>query len=114
ACEIAGTEAPENIDGISYLPAMLGQEQKVHDYLYWEFLEQGGKQAVRKGDWKAVRLNVMKNPDNPIELYNLSSDTGEENNIADKNPEFVKMMEEIMLKARFEDTLWSLIPSQIK
>lgn len=114
ACEIAGTEAPENIDGISYLPAMLGQEQVVHDYLYWEFLEQGGKQAVRKGDWKAVRLNVKKNPESPIELYDLSSDTGEENNIADKNPEIVKMMEDIMEKARFEDTIWSLIPSQIK
>ena len=114
ACEIAGTEAPENIDGISYLPAMLGKEQKVHDYLYWEFLEQGGKQAVRKGDWKAVRLNVRKNPGNPIELYNLSSDTGEENNIADKNPEIVKMMGDIMEKARFEDTLWTFIPSQLK
>jgi len=112
ACEIAGTEAPENIDGISYLPAMLGQEQVVHDYLYWEFIEQGGKQAVRKGDWKAVRLNVKKNPESPIELYDLSSDTEEEHNIADKNPEIVKMMEDIMLKARFEDTLWSLIPSK--
>jgi len=54
------------------------------------------------------------NTKSPIELYNLSSDTGEENNIADKNPEIVKMIEDIMLKARFEDTLWSLIPSQIK
>jgi len=54
--EITGAQVPEGIDGISFLPELLGKNQKKHEYLYWEFLlhEQGGKMAVRMGNWKAV------------------------------------------------------------
>jgi arylsulfatase A len=114
ACDISGIKPPEDIDGISYLPALLGKNQEKHEFLYWEFHEQKGKQAVLNGNWKAIRLKIKENPKSPIELYNLSSDIGEENNIADKNPEIVKMMEKIMVKARFEDTAWVFIPSQLK
>ena len=59
--ELAGVKAPPGIDGISMVPALMGREgQKNHDHLYWEFHAQGGKQAVRKGKWKAVRLNVRR------------------------------------------------------
>ena len=60
--EITGAEPPENIDGISFLPELLGEtdKQKKHDYLYWEFHEQEGKQAVRWGNWKGLRLDVHK------------------------------------------------------
>jgi arylsulfatase A-like enzyme len=84
---------PENFktDGISYLPGLLKKEgQKQHPYLYWEFHEQGGKQAVRMGKWKAVRLNVHKNPDAPLELYNLEEDPAETKNIADQYPEIIE------------------------
>lgn len=101
--ELAGVEAPPNIDGISMVPTLLGKDgQKTHEYLYWEFFEQGGKQAVRKGKWKAVRLNVNKDRNAPIELYDLSQDLGETKNIADQHPEIVKEMAEIMTKARTE------------
>ncbi|MCJ7730381.1 MAG: arylsulfatase, partial [Sedimentisphaerales bacterium] len=61
-CELVGIETPPNFDGISMLPTLLGQtrKQKKHEFLYWEFHEQGKKQAVRMGDWKGVRLNVAK------------------------------------------------------
>jgi arylsulfatase A-like enzyme len=98
ACEIAQITTPENIDGISYLPELLGNEQKAHDYLYWEFHEEGGKQAVRMGDWKAVRLNMGNNPDAPIALYNLANDAGEQNNVAPDHPEIVQQMADIMTK----------------
>lgn len=97
-CEIAEISVPENTDGISYLPELLGNKQKSHDHLYWEFHEGGGKQAVRMGDWKAVRLNMGNNPDAPIELYNLSKDEGEQNDVAAANPEIVAEMAEIMNK----------------
>ena len=59
---------------------LIGKKQKKHDYLYWEFHEQGGKQAIRLDDWKAVRLNVKNDPNPPIELYNLTSDLHEDKN----------------------------------
>ena len=100
ACEIAGITPPENIDGISYLPVLKGKEQKSHDYLYWEFHEQGAKQAVRMDDWKGIKLNLKENPHAKMELYNLSEDPGEENNIAGEYPEIVNQIEKIMIEAR--------------
>ncbi len=100
--EIAGIAVPANLDGISFLPTLLNkpEAQKQHEYLYWEFHEKGGRQAVRKGKWKAVKYNVLKQPNAPIELYDLSQDVGEKNNIASKHPEIVKDMERILKEAR--------------
>jgi arylsulfatase A-like enzyme len=97
--EITGTEAQEGIDGISFLSELLGKKQKKHEYLYWEFHEQGGKTAVRMGDWKAIKLNIDKIPQGGTELYNLASDVGETTNLSVSNPEIVKKMEELMKQA---------------
>lgn len=94
--DATGSQVSENIDGISFLPELLGQGQKEHDFLYWEFHEQGGKKAVRKGKWKAVKLNCFNEAKSTIELYDLSSDVGEENNIATKYPEVVEELVAIM------------------
>jgi arylsulfatase A-like enzyme len=107
--EIAGAENPEGIDGISFLPSLLGKKQKQHEYLYWEFHEQGGKIAVRMGNWKAVKLNIDKTPQGVTELYNLSTDIGETNNIALANPEIVKKMEEIMKQAHTPSEIFPFI-----
>jgi arylsulfatase A len=102
--EIAGVEVqPElEVDGISFLPTMLQQDgqQAKHDYLYWEFHERGGRLAVRKGDWKAVRYQVLRNPDAPLELYNLAEDIGETNNVAADHPGVVADMKNILDQAR--------------
>jgi len=98
--EMAGVDAPKNIDGISFLPTLLGENQREHDYLYWEFHEQGGKKALRKDDWKLVQLQVL-------ELYDLSKDIGEENNVAAENPEVVKELLELMNGARTESEVFS-------
>ncbi|MEC7619257.1 MAG: arylsulfatase [Bacteroidota bacterium] len=100
AIEIAGLNKNwADIDGISFLPTLTGKEQKAHPYLYWEFLKKGGRQAVRMDQWKAVRLNMSNNPDAPIELYRLTDDIGEENNIAEQYPEMVKIMDSLMSNA---------------
>ncbi|MBJ6367013.1 arylsulfatase [Snuella sedimenti] len=100
--DIAGVNTPDNLDGISFLPTLKGdtKNQKQHEYLYWEFHEKGGRQAVRKGNWKAVKYNVLKNPDATVELYDLSNDIGETNNVADAHPEIVEHMEAILQEAR--------------
>ncbi len=98
--EISGAEIPEKIDGISFLPTLLGKgKQKEHKYLYWEFHEQGGKMAVRMGDWKAVKLNINNSSLARTELYDLSADTGETDNLAGSHPEIVRKMEDIMKEA---------------
>jgi arylsulfatase A-like enzyme len=109
-CELAGTKPPQDIDGISLLPTLLSRdsEQKKHEFLYWEFHEQGKKQAVRMGDWKGVRLNVAKDPDGPIELYNLKDDIAEKNNIADAHPEIIAKIDMIMYSARTPSRHWPL------
>ncbi len=93
ATALADVEPPDGIDGISYLPTLLGREQPRHEYLYWAF-EQGTstKQAVRYGAWKAVRLG----PEAPVELYDLSVDRGEENDVAAAYPELVARLTAIM------------------
>jgi arylsulfatase A-like enzyme len=98
AAEIAGVEAPTGIDGISMLPATLGKPRKDHEYLYWEFFERGFDQAVRMGNWKAVRHGL----DAPIELYNLEADLQETRDVAPDHSEVVRRMKEILQTARNE------------
>jgi arylsulfatase A len=87
ACEVAGAPAPKNTDSLSYLPVLLGGSgQQRHDYLYWEFHEQGGKRAVRVGDWKMIQLNVAKDPQGPVEVYNLKTDPSEKTDVAMEHP----------------------------
>ncbi len=102
AAEIAGVKPPTNIDGISMLPALLGRKQRQHDFLYWEFQERGFTQAVRMGDWKAVRFR--KRP--RLELFNLKEDIGEKNNVADKNREVVAKIEAYLKTARTKSEHW--------
>lgn len=89
----------EGIDGISFLPTLKGKKQKTHPYFYWEFLEKGGRQAVIVDQWKGIRLNMAKNPDAKIELYQLTDDLGEENDLADHYPEIVKKIDSLMNEA---------------
>jgi arylsulfatase A-like enzyme len=93
-CELVGAPTPEGLDGISFAPTLFGQPQEKHDFLYWEFHEQGGKRAVRfgdKGQWKAVQLNVnRKGPDAPIELYHLGNDPAEATDVAKEHGQLVQ------------------------
>lgn len=96
ACDIAGIEVPDGIDGISYLPALLGEQQKDHEFLYWEFHERGGKQAVRMGRWKGLKRNVNENPDAPLLLFDLENDPSEQVDLSAENPDIVAKIAEIM------------------
>lgn len=101
ALELAGVNVPDEMDGISYLPALLGFDdlQIQHKYLYWEFYEQGGKQAVRYGQWKGVRLQVRRDNHGPIELYNILEDPAESIDLADQFPEIVARITAFMEEA---------------
>ena len=106
-CELAGTETPDDLDGISFLPALLGAEQKQHEYLYWEFFEGGGKRAVRIGKWKAVQNQVNREGQNAsIEIYDLESDRAETRNLADQNAELITRVRNIFKRAHTPSALW--------
>jgi arylsulfatase A len=84
--ELAGQTVPADLDGISFAPALLGRPgQKEHTHLYWEFHERGFAQAVRFGDWKAVR----RGPVAAVELFNLGEDVGETVDLAGRHPDRV-------------------------
>jgi len=89
ACELAGVDAPEGIDGLSYVPMLVGQPQPSHEYLFWSY---GPKKAVRKGKWKAV----IPGRDEPLELYDLDSDIGEQADLASQHPDLVAEMKRVI------------------
>ena len=106
-CELAGTNPPEGLDGISFLPTLLGKEQEKHEHLYWEFYEGGGKRAVRIGKWKAVQNQVnRKGKDAPIEIYDLESDRAETSDLAAQNSELIARIQKIFERSHTPSPLW--------
>ena len=104
--EIAGVKHKLTENQVSFLPTLLGKKQKKHKYLYWEFHEMGGRQAVRYKHWKGVRLNASKSKNAPIELYDLSKDPAETTDVAKKYPKIVKKIAKIMEKAHTKSDLF--------
>jgi arylsulfatase A len=113
AVELAGAKAPSGLDGISIVPAVLGAKavgraQPKHEFMYWElprydakrgeFFKEIPMQAVRMGDWKAVRPK----PNGPLELYNLKQDIAETKDVAAGNPKVMARIEEYLKTARVE------------
>lgn len=100
AADIAGAKAPPGLDGISVVPVLRGRELPARAVLYWEFHERGFHQAVRAGDWKAIRHR----PGGPLELYDLKSDVGETTDVAALHPDVVKRLDNELRGARTEST----------
>ncbi len=105
AAAIAGAKPPPGIDGVSMLPALQGKSMPAR-HLYWEQERMDNKnrrlvpgtlaQAVRHGEWKAIRHK----PETPLELYNLAQDPSEKSNVASANPRVVAKLEEWLKTAR--------------
>ena len=111
--EILAIKIPVKTDGISFLPTLQSKKnQKKHTVLYWEFHEAGGRQAVRFGDWKAVRQNVFRNPADRIELYHLVTDPSESINLAGKYPRMVAKAARIMDQQHTENPNFPFIPKE--
>ena len=105
AAELAGVDVPQNLDSISFAPTITGrvERQKQHEYLYWEFCERGGKQAVRHGKWKAIRMPIFTGK---TQLYDLSQDLGEAHDVAGRHPDVVKKLERMMADAHTPHPNW--------
>jgi len=108
--ELAGVKPPENIDGISIVPTLLGEDvagrkQKEHKFLYWEHQQQV---AVRMGNYKAVKPAKNK----LFELYDLSRDIGEQKNIADEYPDVLAKMETYAEQSHTENLIGDVLDSE--
>ncbi len=99
--DIIGEVPPYAIDGISYYPILIGEKQKKHEYLYWEFPAYGGQQAIRINKWKGIKKDLFKGA-SKLQLYNLDNDPKEVNNLASNYPEIVEKMERYMNEAHTE------------
>lgn len=88
--DIVGTNPPDDIDGISILPTLLGESsnQKNHDFLYWEYK---GEQAVRMGDWYGYKDKQGK-----LKLYNLIKNPEQNNDLSGEYPEITEKIDKIM------------------
>jgi arylsulfatase A-like enzyme len=102
--DLAGIAAPAGVDGVSIRRALRDQPQRAHEFMYWEFHERGFQQAVRMGDWKAVRLSK----DSPLELYNLRTDPTESQDVAATQPAVVAKIESYLKTARTESAEWPI------
>ncbi|MEO7319781.1 MAG: arylsulfatase [Chthoniobacteraceae bacterium] len=111
--DVAGLPTPANLDSISFAPTLLGQadKQTKHEFLYWEFHEDGTKQAVLLGaNWKGVR----NSPGAKIELFDLATDLGETRDVAEDRPEITAVIEAYLRTARTESAEWPIRETQKK
>jgi arylsulfatase len=94
--DVTGTKTPTLPDGLTMKPTLFGAgEQPTHEFLYWEFSGYGGQQAVRAGNWKAVR-QALGQGTIKTELFDLAADPGEKTDVAAKHADIVARLEGVM------------------
>lgn len=108
-CDVVGVEAPDKTNGISYLPTLLGKEEKQrkHEYVYYEFYEMGGKQSILKDGWKLIRLQVSKPEKTVEELYYLPDDIGEKSDLIENNRAKADELRNLMKQAHTPSELFA-------
>jgi arylsulfatase A-like enzyme len=100
AADLAGVTPPADIDGISFLPALIKKgKQKMHEFFYWEYDQD---QLVRYGNWYARKANGKQG----IELYDLKNDPAQSKDLAAGHPDIIKRVQEIMRKEHTPSDVW--------
>ncbi len=108
--ELTGAKTEASIDGISFLPTLTGiGQQSEHEYLYWEFYEQGSRQSVRFGDWVAIRQPMFTGK---VTLFNIADDIAQTTDLAAQHPDLVAKAVAYMEQAHTPNPNWA--PAQPK
>jgi arylsulfatase A-like enzyme len=110
AAQLAGAKIPAtaHVDGLSLVSLLKGGDAPEREYFYWELHEGKSIQAVRFGEWKAVRNGIRL----PLELYDLAKDPAEQNNVAAEHPELVAKAEQLMKAARVDNEAFPLVAAK--
>ena len=93
----------KDIDGVNLMPFIQGEnKERPHQTLFWK---KETRVAYRDGDLKLIRF-----PDRPAMLFDISKDIAEEHNLANKYPDIVKKMykEIFAWELTLERPLWLL------
>ena len=110
--EINGQTVPDDMDGVSLLPLLEGRKgQKEHDYLYFEFQELNGRQAVRRGPWKLVHMNIRGERDY-FELYNIDEDPSETQDLIQRYPDKAGELKVIMTEAHVRNPYFPVLKGE--
>ena len=108
--DLTGITLTEKVDGVSFLPVLMGEEEPAPSEMYWEYHGRSwnGAQAARIGDWKGVRLGGHRDAEAPIALYNLTEDPTESQDVSEDHPDIVAQIDAIM-RSRSPSTVarWS-------
>jgi arylsulfatase A-like enzyme len=104
--ELTKQQTPSGLDSISFAPTLLKQsKQQQHKYIYFEFYEQGSRQSVRFGNWKAIREPMLTGR---VQLFDLSKDVGETNDLARQYPDIIKQALTYLDEAHKDDPNWQV------
>jgi uncharacterized sulfatase len=107
--DLTGSALPATLDSISFAPTLTGKRrQKRHPFLYWEFYEEGSRQAVRFGHWKVIREPMLTGK---VEVFDLSKDVREEKNLAPEKSRIAKRGVALMDQAHVDDPRWQVRPA---
>jgi len=119
--ELIGAEVPATSTGQSFLPTLLGQDehQAAPPFLYWELSEPEiagqprGQQALRRGPWKALRMNITREASAPVMLFDLDADPGESQDLAADQPELVAELQALMDSAHRTNKRFPLLSKEL-
>lgn len=102
--EITGAKIPDawHSNGLSLVEFFKGGKAPERPFFYWELHEGPPSQAIRFGDWKAVRVA----PNKPVLLFDLKTDSSESRDLAAEHPELVKKAVDLMNHYRTPDPRW--------
>lgn len=111
-CDLAGVEPPQGLDGVSVAPAFTNESLTYADdrFFYWEYAQRDFQQAVRWKHWKMVR----EAPGGQVELYDLSKDIGETNDLSREYPIIVQEMASRMDSAHEDSEHWPFDPKSVE
>ncbi|QZT37574.1 arylsulfatase [Halosquirtibacter xylanolyticus] len=103
-CQITGHKIPEDTDGISFFNTLVDKRQAMHEYLYWEYPERDGQQAMRYGNWKLIRKNLRRGQVKEA-LYDLTKDPKEQKNVKEEYPLLFVYVKNLMKKEHTRSNL---------
>jgi arylsulfatase A-like enzyme len=108
----------QHLDGMSLFPVLIGNEtkQQKHDFLYFEYPENGGQIAVRIGKWKGVRKNIRKESMSPWELFDIENDPWEQHDVSQFHTDIIEKMKVIVKREHLHSHIleWDFIDPKTK